>query len=314
MATMTFNIPLPVLQAGESFKYRYKPVGGAYGGYSSTATQTITLSGVSTGSYILEVIFVEADLTECNPVLIPFTVVAPFTCFSFFPSIIQSGSQYVLQINYTLPSPNIAPSCGWSIQYTPNGYATQTVTYTTLPTSGQINIILPANVNTGLTIIASICNTLSQFCYEGTVPKKPVPDCTPLILTGYDLQYNVAGNFWKIRLFVTNSNPITPLYQISYQETSVLSPGATPDSGTYLYQSSGGGGSAQLYTIPLNGSLNPQGIYLQNPGFPTEFLPNCIKYSGSIVDICGRSHYFEVSGFWTPSGAAGQGVFIDAPC
>lgn len=307
MADVTLTIPLPVLQAGEQFKYRYRTYpSGSFGAYAFTSTQQISLTGLANGEYELEVLLVKADLTECPASLKRFIIVPPFSCYSFGASIIQSGSQYVLRIVYALPSPIVNPACSWKISYQPVGYATQILTYSSLPLSGIINITLPANVDVNLTIYGDLCNNNLQFCFEDQIPKIPTPNCTPMVLASYDLQY--VNGIWGIRLFGTNSNPATPIYTFNYSETSLLNIGATPDSGTFTF-AGGAGGAAFLYSIT---GLNPQGIYLQ--GNPGEFLPNCIRYTGSIVDICGNSHVFNVSGFWQPSGAAGQGVFIASPC
>lgn len=301
MADITFNIPLPVLQVGEQFKYRYRTYpSGSFGGYLTTATQTITINGLSAGQYQLEVLLVKADASECPASLKVFTVTNPFSCYSFGASIIQSGTQYVLKIVYALPSPIVNPACKWKIVYAPQGYATTTLTYTSLPLTGEIFITLPANVATSLTIMGDLCNSNIQVCFEDSIPRAATA-CTPLVLTSYDLQF--VGGVWGIRLFVLNSNPQTPIYQFNFTETSLLNPGATPDSGSFSWAGAGSAGGAALYSIT---NLNPQGIYLNNPQFPTEFLPNCIRYTGNIIDVCGNSHVFSVSGQWIPTNIGGQ--------
>lgn len=310
MADITFNIPLPVLLAGDSFKYRYRLVGGAYGGYTSIMTQSITITGLSAGSYEIEITYVKADLTECNPTVYPFVVATPFSCYAINAVIVQAGAQYILRITYGIPSPLVHPSCGWRIVYN-QGSTNTTIPYTTLPLSGVIDIVLASNADVNLTIIADICGDYSQYCFEDTVPKIPIPNCIAASFTSYDITY--ANGFWGLRLFGVNSNPATPSYVFNWQETSQVSSG-NPDFGTFVWPGGLAGGTF-LYTLPIK----PQGAYLTfpnpNPDIPPEYIPNCISYIGSVVDICGNSIPFAVSGFWTPpTTVGGFGTFIPNGC
>lgn len=316
MADITFTIPLPVLQAGDSFKYRYRLVGGAYGGYTSVMTQTITITGLSAGNYELEITYVKADTTECAPVVKPFTVATPFSCYSISAVIVQSGLQYILRITYPIPSPLVHPSCGWRIIWG-QGSVQNTIPYTTLPLSGFIDIVLPANANVTLQVLADICGDYTQVCFEDSVPKIASPNCIAAVFTSYDIVYTPPGvscpaGCFGLRLMGTNSTPATPIYNFTWQETSVTN-GAL-DSGTFSFPGGSAGGTF-LYTLPIN----PQGQFLSipnpNPDLPPEYLPNCISYVGNIVDICGNVIPFAVSGHWTPSGAVGGGgIFVPNGC
>lgn len=275
MFSVTFTIPFPVLVAPQYFKYRYRLSGGAYGAYSTTTSQTITISSLAEGSYELEVIFVNEDGIECPATLIPFEVVEPFECIDDFAAeIVTTGNGiYTLRITYT---PGDNPPCGWTIQYS-NIYTggTKTVQYSTLPVSGVINITLPGNANTGLTIFGEMCNNELVICFEDVITGAE-PTCIPMTIVSSELIPGVGIGNYVIRLNITNSNPATNPIFVNFTETT---PGSFPINQTFTFPGGVAGGTA-LYSIPVTA---------QNPD------STCIRVYGEITDQCQDIHLFCVT-------------------
>lgn len=310
MADVVVTILTPTLTGSDYFKTRYRLLpAGAYTANVNRTNAPFTLASLAVGDYEMEIIFVDvegATETECPAVIHEFSVDPEFTCFPFDAEIVQNGALYELVVTYTLPSPLSWPPCGFDITWNQNG-TNNTIHYATLPLSGEIRYTIPTNANTSLTVLADMCGYYN-VCFEESVPKIPSPNCTPAVLTGYDLVFTpppvgaVVGTpgTWNARAFGINSNPATPIYNFSYQELSLVPPGYVPDSGNFSFPGGLPLGNF-LYTIPQPGTLNPKGVFLYiTGGFPSELIPNCIIYRISFVDYCNVRHTFCVSGMWTP--------------
>lgn len=318
MADVVVTILTPTLTGSDYFKTRYRPVGGGYGANTNRTNAPFTLTGLSVGDYEMEIIFVNvegATETDCPAVIHEFSVDPEFTCFPFDAEIQQNGALYELVITYTLGSPPAWPPCGFDIVYN-NGTGNVTIHYATLPLSGEIRYTIPSNANTSVTVLADMCGYYN-VCFEETVPKIPSPNCTPAVVTGYDITY--VNGFWNIRAFVTNSTPSTSPYIFIFQEISVTNIGTPPDSGQKAYTSGFSAGTPLFFGNIL---VNPKGTLLTafnpNPDDPPIYIPNCIIYNVSFRDYCGTKHQFQVRGLWTPPPAGSpvgtQGTFVLNGC
>lgn len=305
MADVVVTILTPTLTGSDYFKTRYRLLpAGAYTANVNRTNAPFTLTGLADGDYEMEIIFVDvegATETECPAVIHEFSVDPEFSCFPFDAEIVQNGALYELVITYTLPSPLSWPPCGFDIIWN-QGQGNNTIHYTTLPLSGEIRYTLPANLNTSVQIMADMCGYFS-VCYEQEVPKIADPNCTPAIVTGYDLDYNAQSGVWRIRLFITNSNPSTNNYTFAYQEMSQTN--MPPDSGFHTEIGTFSGSQALFFG---NTVVHPKGIFLTapnpNPDDPPIYIPNCIIYRLSFVDFCGVRHQIIVCGMWTPGAPA----------
>lgn len=301
MADVIVTILTPTLTGSDYFKTRYRLLpAGAYTANVNRTNAPFTLSGLAVGDYEMEVIFVDvegATEIECPAVIHSFSVDPEFTCFPFDAEIEQNGNLYELVITYTLPSPLSWPPCGFDITWNQNG-SNNTIHYATLPLSGEIRYTLPANLDVNLIVMADMCGYFN-VCFEETVPKIPSPNCTPAILTGYDLNYNPLSGVWRIRLNITNSNPTTNNYVFAFQELSLTN--MPPDSGFHTEIGSFSAGQALFFG---NTIVQPKGIFLTapnpNPDDPPIYIPNCIIYQLSFVDYCNVPHQITVCGMWTP--------------
>lgn len=220
MPDITIQINTPVLVGGESFKVRYRQLpAGAWSSYSTRSNAPFTLTGLSVGDYELEVIVVKGA-TECPAIIRPFKVVQPFSCITFDAEIVAAGSQFNLEITYTLPGGFTNPPCGWTIQAIGNT-TNKSINYTTLPAS-PIKIPV-ANEGLLVRVIANLCNGKTQTCYEGDVLQIPAP-CIPIVVSSVTFvptgkivngkkEFEVTFNF-------TQSTPPTTNFVIGLNQTN----------------------------------------------------------------------------------------------
>ena len=207
MPNVTITIGTPVLAAGEHFKIRYRLLpNGSFSAPQNKTNAPFTLTGLTAGSYELEVIVVKADCSECPPAYQIFEVVTLFTCIDFTVTLVlEANGLTYLQISYSLPGGWIDPACGWDIVYNGN-----TVHYAALPAS-PIKILVP-NVTTQVQIVADGCNGNKKLCYTGTVPPA-IPTCTPTFFTGYTIQPTSLSTFnspeFLLTVNFTQSTPCT---------------------------------------------------------------------------------------------------------
>lgn len=311
MASITITIGLPIITAPEKFKVRYREYpSGSFGAYSDQDNDPFTISGIDAGQYELEVIYVTADGTECPAKYKLFNVAEDYECPEFNASIQQSGSTYYLNITYPVIT---NPSCGWEIQIV-QGTTALTIPYNPLPPS-PLNIPVK-NQTLSLMVLANLCNNKFEFCFEDSIPAI-LPECDPIVINNVELIYNgptsTLPNSWFIRLYVTGSNPVTPTMTASYTETSITAP-LPPNTGTFSWVGSAQGAGSIMYSM----QVFPKGIFrtIPNPNIdlPPIYIDNCISYTGVVVDICGISHPWSISGLWSPTQIQGVGTFTPNGC
>lgn len=283
MPNVTLQINLPILTAGEKFKTRYRELPG--GSFTSNVDRTnaqFTLTGISAGQYVMEVIYVRASGEECPPTYQYFDVIADYTCPDVTAQVLQSGNTFYLHISYSTPT---APACGWKIIYTHNN-VTKTVTYTNLPGT-FVNIPLPSNGAVSLIVRADLCGGKYKDCFDDDVEAASTL-CTPMVLVHAELIYNgptaSVPNSYYIRVQLINSTPTTPTYVFSYQETSATAP-LPPDSGNFTYNGASLA-AAQAFLYSWQVFPNSQFKNTSNGGE--------VFYNGNIIDGCGVSHPFSV--------------------
>lgn len=286
MPDVNISINTPVLAAGKTFKVRYRLLpSGAWSAYQTKTNATFTLTGLPDGYYELEVILVNADSSECPPTYKQFHVVTPFSCITFTASIVQTGSLYYLQINYTAPSGN--PPCGWTVVYGGN-----VVQYPTLP-APPLKIQVP-NLALYLQVIANNCQLNQRACFQGEIdPVTPAP-CTPLVLNtvATTITYlQKLGTQYKFRidLVFTQSNPCTTAFTLLCNQVNVLA--GQPGQVSFLSYSfapvscTATGISFEILANP-NVQWVMEDIDIQKRKF---------DFSGKLIDKCGAEHQFSAT-------------------
>ena len=271
MADRNITIPYPVLKAGEKFKVRYRILpGGAFSAYQDETNTQFTLSGLTEGAeYELEIIFVQADETECSAVYIQFTVPDSYECVEDFAAEIirDSNGLYWLEITYTPPGSQ--PACGWEIIYQ-QGSGTATIPYASLPTSGLIRISV-ANQSLILSIRAMICDGQYEECFLADVSEISPPSCVSISNVTMQIRevLNTVTNRCEYFLDIsfTQSNPISSTILLSYAQ------------GGSIFNTDKFTG-----TVPVPSGNTPTVTKKLNPVlFEGQ---ECTSYDISVVDVC----------------------------
>lgn len=281
---VTITINTPVLTGGKTFKVRYRQLpAGTWSGYSTRTYAPFTLTGLAAGEYELEVILVNADSSECPPTYRKFSVVTPFECTTFTAAIVQNGSLYNLEINYTTPA--TSPACGWTIVYDGN-----VVNYPMLP-APPLKIPV-ANKPVHLQVIANNCKGNQRACFSGDIPAIPDPPCTPLVLnTGAGtITYlsTLSSGLYKFRigLVFTQSSPCSTAFSLFCNQLNVLA--GLPGQVSYPAYSFG----PVLCTatgLSFEILANPNVQFLATtPGVEERKF----DFVGTLIDKCGKVHGF----------------------
>lgn len=275
MPDITIQINTPTLVAGESFKVRYREIGGAWSGYSTRTNAAFTLSGLTPGNYEMEVIVVKGGI-ECPAIIRPFTVIAPFSCITFEAEIVQNDVAAKLVIDYTIPGGFVNPPCGWKI-ILQGALNNKTINYSVLPTP-PINIPV-LNEAMVVKVVADLCGK-SQTCFEADVPAADNP-CTPMVVNSVtavwagiannQLRYNVTFN-------ITQSIPPTTTAFVTVTQTNtIIAGGGLPGQTSF-------------------GSFNPKIISTTATSFTVQidFNPNIVgdiySFAWFVTDRCGTQH------------------------
>jgi hypothetical protein len=279
MPDVNITINTPVLTAGKTFKVRYRLTpAGAWSAYQTKTNASFTLTGLADGYYELEVILVNADSSECPPTYKKFRVVTPFDCITFTASIVQTGSLYYLQINYTAPTGN--PPCGWRVVYGGN-----VVNYPTLP-APPLKIQVP-NQAIHLQVIANNCQLNQRACFEGEIPPMDLPPCVPAVWgTAVASFVGMQGSLYlfNITIPLTQSTPCSTKLTLQCYQINVI----PPATGTTLQYLNYGFGPVQCTAT---------GIAFQMPANPNVMKNGPLRhfeFYGSVIDECGKVHAFEV--------------------
>lgn len=287
MANQTITIPSPVLTGSEKFKVRYRQLpSGVFSAYQDRTNAPFTLTGLSEGNYEVEIIFVTASGIECEPTYEYFDIYADYTCLDFYSQMIEQPANsglFYIKVNFQIGT---APPCGWQITLAPlDGSPIRTLTYPTLPSSGELRISSP-NKDTRLTATALLCNGREKECYSVIVSKVVIPTpCVPLVIVSTEMVFNPGGAPWSLHIVFTQSTPPTKGINVQWQQVGTpVVPGTPMDSGSFVLPGfvyfSAPGGNHQVY---IN-QLNPTSVYGQ-------FTYNC-----KMLDECGTWHHFQVSG------------------
>lgn len=265
-----------MLVAGSHFKTRYRQLpAGAWSSYVNRTNAAFTLTGLTAGNYELEVILVR-DGVECPAIIKPFTVTAPFECLDFEAEIVQAGSQYNLEISYTLPGGFVNPPCGWQVQIIGNT-TNKTINYTTLPAS-PIKIPV-ANEGLLVRVIANLCDGKTQTCYEGDVSGIPTP-CIPITMGTVSLSYvgaQVNGTQrFKITFNFTQSSPATTLPVINIIQTNAGNPAQA------FYNPYG----------PISPSATSVSVFIDAN---TQVFQGNYYFGWYFMDACGHKYFSDVN-------------------
>lgn len=281
MADLQINIPSPILDVGEKFKYRYKllPSGG-YTSYTDVFTNSFTITGLAAGSYQVEIIFITADGIDCNAFVRVFDVQPEYICTDFVAQMVEdptgSGLFYI-EINFAAHTP---PPCGWIITTT-QGNVTKTNRYPSLPASGTLRIASP-NKNTTVTIAADLCNNRTKQCYTVSVSAVPViTPCVPIVILDTDLLYDELPNQYSIRILFQQSTPPTLGINIVWKQLGTpLVASQNLDSGSKIFP-------GWVYTAQGANFVEYLLVY------PIAVIGQ-IRYEVKMIDQCGTAHIFTV--------------------
>lgn len=280
MADITITIPTPVIITGQFFKVEYSTDGVSYTIFSTTETNTpFTITGLTAGTlYYFRFTLIQSasPLVECDPVIQTYFIPESQPCVEVEGEIVRNGDIYTLVLTFTLPSPYAAPCGGYKLEYgiSPNF---NTIYFPTFLTSPSINpMSLPAGPGTYTVNIYSIdCAGKEVLCdsIEVVAPSS----CDHAVVTAADLIHNSSGYF--LTFTITQSNPISPNYKLTYQQVNALSSGVNDPGGTIILTANGS--PSQTFMVQVYPNLN---VY-----------NNIISYSGSILDLCKFSSPFDES-------------------
>lgn len=276
MATVQITISSPTLVGAEKFKTRYRKLpSGAWSSYVDRTNAAFSLVGLDDyADYQLEIIFVDADGTECPAKYEYFTTYADADCLTFSPSIQCEDNVAFLQLDYTFPSPYTIPPCGYIIRITQNGVTTTINKPSGFNIVGQEFYTLASADDIRLEISKNLCNGIELFCEDLSVLGIEC-GCTPLVISSADV-INVGGSFpWLIRIFYTNSIPATPFVKVTYTQTNTVNTGVV-DSGV------------QNFPTPIGPSGH---TFKGNPNMNGNF--ETPSYKGTIIDGCGIVHAWQ---------------------
>lgn len=263
---ITLMIPLPVLIAGQYFKVRYRLSGSPAWIDLPNQTNASFVVNLSPGQYEFGFSLVLTDGTICEEVIQVIDVLPVPQCPEFDAEIIYIDRLYFLQVGVTFPSP-YSPACGgYDIIYGIQGATTQTVHCGTLPSQ----VLLPAtNNNYSLEIRAFNCDGTYVVCDTQVVVSPGFP-CENASLISAEIVFTSG---WFIRLTITQSNPYTNPFIVSYNQNNNLTSGVNDPGGTLNL-------AATALTTILMFPISPNLAVVPTNG---EFV---IYYEGSIVDGC----------------------------
>lgn len=287
MADLDITIGTPTLKVGEVFRVRYRKLPN--GSFVSIADQTnaqFTVTGLDAGSqYLFEFTHILADDTECQTSYRTYTIPNPFSCAgrNFSVDLIQdTNGLFYIQLTFIAGT---NPPCGWEIEYTQNGQATQIIPYATLPVNGLIKIPVN-NIGGDIIVRALLCNGQSTICYESDFEAVIPPPCVPIVITDYSLDRNppYIQPIFTLRIVFTQSTPATRNGMVVFQQTGIPLPGQPPlDSGVWTGLTIAGG----------NGQANQ---VISGTATPTETIGGAFFYHVVLIDDCGVRHEFDVVG------------------
>lgn len=274
MPDVNITIPTPLIVPPAKFKTRYRELpSGIFSANVDRNNTTFTLTGLSSGNYELEVIYVNEDGQECDITLWPFEVKEDFTCISFSGEIV-SGSPVPYKLRITYPTPVTSnPPCGWEVAYLQPPFTNYVVIpYSTLPTSGVIEFPIASNNGLLLRIRALMCNGEYKECAFTDVPPIVPPPCVPAGVPTYTIREVFNTGLGKCEYFVdvsfTQSNPVSNTVQFSYLQSSSSPIAVDQFNGTINV----GAGPLVTFTKKLN------------PSFKAG--QECTAYTFNVIDRC----------------------------
>lgn len=278
---INLQISTPVLTGGEYFKTRYRLLpNGAYTGNTNRDNSPFTLTGLTAGSYVMEIIYVNANGDECQTMYQNFTVLEEGECKEFTVTITTGTFGNKIQIAYT--GAGTFPN-GFDITYypLPSGTA-QTVNYNPLPAS-PFNISIPKGFDYHVVINGKYSDGSYTECFEDDI-FRPEDPCTPMAITSAVLTANALqpnGDYHvTLVLNFTQSTPITNVITVIGTQQNVI--GGYPPA--TIFWNTG--------ILATTTSYN-QNFYMryQTPTGGAKLAPAYkLKMSGTLMDGCGVSH------------------------
>lgn len=278
---INLQISTPVLTGGEYFKTRYRLLpNGAYTGNTNRTNAPFTLTGLAAGSYVMEIIYVNANGDECQTMYQNFPVLEEGECKDF--TIVITSGTFANKIEVSYTGAGTFPN-GFDITYYPlPGGTSQTVNYNPLPAS-PFNISIPKGFDYHVTINGKYSDGSYTECFDDDI-FRPEDPCTPMTITSVVITPGglVSSGDYLVTLVInfTQSTPPTSVITIVGAQQGVIAgyPPATINWPTGILPS----------TTFYNGNFYMR--YQTPSGMPILAPPYKLKMSGTLVDGCGVSH------------------------
>lgn len=294
MASGVVTIGAPILQPGEVFRYRYRewPDGLLWTPWATSSIQTITVGGISSGMYEMEVKLVRVGGIHCDSVFKVFQAEDDdnYDCNSWTVTQINGQPQWLkFEVN-VLPA-NPYP-CGYLFRYREAGTTTwMEIPWPFLPSDKMVHFPVPPGFDYEYEVHGNLCDH-TRVCAEGTAPYVP-PECTPIVITSAEVQTLESlpnGNFQVIvKLTIANSSPASTSVGVNIGQTGVLAP-YSPTTYSSTAATNAGAGSSFVLQIPLE--LKYMDHNIQPAGY--KIAPKYrLGVEGTVSDDCGNSRYFS---------------------
>lgn len=272
------NIALPVLVAGQYFKVEYSTdnINWTFDGYHGSNQILTNYNGFTTGVqyyFRISLVLSLSPLEECDPIIIPFFVPEDITCYTFETSLIKLIAMWMIEVNYTVPSPAVTP-CSWEVRYGGSFPLANSVIYNTLPNPSFY--IPTVSGNNYIEVYALDCEGNRKLCYTSQAIYV-IPPCVPAVISGLSIT-SVSGN--HLNISITHSSPIPASYTIAYSQCQTPHYGIA-DPGGVVTVNAFSTVNPQTIVIPINPNIAVSG---ENP-----------VYCGTITDGCGNTIPFSVS-------------------
>lgn len=276
MANVTFTIPNPVLSGTEKFKTRYRKLpNGSFTAYVDRTNTPFTINGLDdSAQYVLEIVFVKEDGTECPATYEFFDTEIAGDCVTINGQIICENNLAFLILTYTFPSPYTIPPCGYKITLTQGSTTIVIDKPLGLNIGGQETISLPNANSWTVRVQKNLCSGILRDCYFVSLFGVEC-GCDPLVITSTSISFNPLNpSPWRITINFIDSNPQTMFTRISFNQTNTVTSGALDSGFIVLPTTPIGIGASTAWSITFPVSPNMNGAF-ETP-----------SYKGIVFDAC----------------------------
>ncbi len=241
---VTIQISDPVLIGAEHFNVSYFVLpNGSPVDISPKTNAPFVISGLSAGSYQLNVSFVTADGVICSPVTQVFTVTAdPPTdtcvCLSFSELYVQKNCDGTANMHVAFAGSGGGACGGYSLSYTGyNGTSPNTINYTSTALPPYVDIPLSNTIGTtpNVSLVIHCCNQSDLTCFNGSVTdvRQANCDCEVPIITDAWINYDDTTGNYKLCINFGSGGVNFPPYNVIYNQiggTTINDSGAATET------------------------------------------------------------------------------------